>query len=92
VRLEPDNPVVRANIGILKGTRGDTDGAIQSLNSALAADPNLHEARFNLALTYARAGRNAEAAKTARELLDRLPPDAPQRPEIERLLRVVNSK
>ncbi len=92
LRLEPDNPVVRANIGILKGTRGDTDGAIQSLNSALAADPNLHEARFNLALTYARAGRNAEAAKAARELLDRLPPDAPQRPEIERLLRVVNSK
>jgi choline-sulfatase len=92
VRLEPDNPVVRANIGILKGTRGDTDGAIQSLNSALATDPNLHEARFNLALTYARAGRNAEAAKAARELLDRLPPDAPQRPEIERLLRVVNAK
>lgn len=91
-RLEPDNPVVRANIGILKGTRGDTDGAIQSLNSALAADPNLHEARFNLALTYARAGRNAEAAKAARELLDRLPPDAPQRPEIERLLKVVNSR
>jgi len=92
LRLEPDNPVVHANIGILKGARGDTNGAIQSLNAALATDPNLHEARFNLALAYAQAGRNAEAARAARELLDRLPAGAPQRAEIERLLRVVNGK
>jgi cytochrome c-type biogenesis protein CcmH/NrfG len=49
----------------------------------------MHEARFNLAVVYAKAGRRAEAAAAARELLARLPSNAPQRPEVERLLRAV---
>ena len=88
-RLEPGNPAVVANIGLLQAARGDLAGAIQSLNAALATDPNLHEARFNLAVAYAKAGRRADAAAAARELLARLPADAPQRSEIERLLRAV---
>jgi Flp pilus assembly protein TadD len=88
-RLEPDNPVVTANIGILQASKGDLSAAIASLQAALAADENLHEARFNLALIYARAGRRSEAAATARDLLIRISPNAPQRPEIERLLRAV---
>jgi len=88
-RLEPDNPAVLANLGILRAAKGDLAGAIPSLNAALAADPNLHEARFNLALVYAKLGRRADAAAAARDLLARLPANAPQRPEIERLLRAV---
>jgi choline-sulfatase len=88
-RLEPDNPAVVANIGLLQATRGDVPAAIQSLNTALASDPDLHEARFNLALVFARSGRRAEAAAAARELLARLPANAPQRSEVERLLRAV---
>jgi arylsulfatase A-like enzyme/Flp pilus assembly protein TadD len=88
-RLEPDNPAVIANIGLLQADKGDLPAAIQSLNTALAVDPNLHEARFNLAVAYAKAGRRAEAAAAARELLVRLPPNSPQRPEVERLLRAV---
>ena len=88
-RLEPDNPAVVANIGLLQAAKGDLAAAIQSLNAALAIDPQLHEARFNLALAYAKAGRRAEAAAAAHELLSRLPPQAPQRAEVERLLRAV---
>jgi len=88
-RIEPDNPAVIANLGLLQASKGDLPAAIQSLTKALAVDPGLHEARFNLALAYARAGRKAEAAAEARDLLTRLPPSAPQRPEIERLLRAV---
>jgi Flp pilus assembly protein TadD len=88
-RLEPDNPAVLANLGILRAAKGDLAGAIPSLTAALAADPNLHEARFNLALVYAKLGRRADAAGAARDLLARLPANAPQRPEIERLLRAV---
>ncbi len=88
-RLEPDNPVIIANVGILQASKGNLSAAIDSLNTALTADPNLLEARFNLALAYARAGRNGEAAATARELLSRLPATAPQRLEVERLLRSV---
>jgi choline-sulfatase len=86
-RLEPGNPVIVANIGILQGAKGDLPKAIASFQSALASDPDLHEARFNLAIAYAKSGRRAEAAAEARTLLSRLPPSAPQRPEIERLLR-----
>jgi choline-sulfatase len=88
-RLEPDNPAIAANFGLLFAARGDLPAAIQSLTTALAADPNLHEVRFNLALAYAKAGRRAEAAAAAGELLRRLPQNAPQRPEVERLLRAV---
>jgi len=56
------------------------------LKSALAADPDLHDARFNLAIAYAKSGQKAEAAAAARELLSRLPASAPQRAEVERLL------
>jgi arylsulfatase A-like enzyme/Flp pilus assembly protein TadD len=86
-RREPSNPIVTANIGILEATRGDNAAAIRSLQEALAADPNLHEARFNLALAYARLGRRANAVAAAEELLRRLPADAPQRSEVQRLLR-----
>jgi arylsulfatase A-like enzyme/cytochrome c-type biogenesis protein CcmH/NrfG len=88
-RIEPDNPAVIANLGLLQATKGDLASAIQSFTTALAADPGLHEARFRLAVTYARAGRRAEAASTARDLLARLPPAAPQRTEVERLLRAL---
>jgi Flp pilus assembly protein TadD len=88
-RLEPDNPSVTANLGLLHAAKGDLPAAIQALKAALDVDPGLHEARFNLALAYAKAGRRSEAAASARELLNRLPPDAPQRPEVERLLRAV---
>ena len=84
--VEPGNPVVLANIGIAEAARSDGQAASRHLAAALAIDPDLHEARFNLALVHARAGRRAEARRETEELLRRLPPSAPQRPEVERLL------
>jgi thioredoxin-like negative regulator of GroEL len=87
---EPANPVVLANLGIgLAATHRD-EAAVEKLRAALAIDPDLHEARFHLARALARSGRRAEAAREARELLHRLPPSAPQRTEVERLLRAVS--
>jgi len=88
-RIEPDNPSVIANLGLLQASKGDLASAIQSFTKALTLDPGLHEARFRLAIAYAKAGRRAEAASAARDLLGRLPADAPQRAEIERLIRAV---
>lgn len=88
-RREPDNPVVTANVGILQAARGDLSGAVTTLTSALAADAGLNEARFNLAIVYAKLNKRSEAAAMAAELLRRLPPDAPQRPEVERLFKAV---
>ena len=91
-RIEPDNPAVIANLGLLRASKGDLSAAIQLLSAALAADPNLHEARFNLAVVYAKAGRPADAATAARELLRRLPGDAPQRAEVQRLLEATTGR
>ncbi|HEY7289431.1 MAG TPA: sulfatase-like hydrolase/transferase [Vicinamibacterales bacterium] len=91
-RVEPDNPMVIANLGILKAGRGDTAGAIDALKAAVAADPGLLEAQFNLALVYAKAGRRAEAQRTAHDLLQRLPGPSPQRAEVERLLKALDGQ
>ena len=86
-RVEPGNPVVMANLGLVLSDGGHPADAIAPLQRALTLDPDLHHARFALAVAFARAGRRAEAAATAQELLRRLPPDAPQRAEVERLIK-----
>jgi Flp pilus assembly protein TadD len=88
-RREPDNPVIAANLGLVYASRNDWTAAIRELSSAIAKDPSLLEARFNLALVYATAGRRPDAAAAARDLLSRLPANAPQRSEVERLLKAV---
>jgi len=87
--VEPDNPVVSANLGLVLSDRGRPAAGIPHLQRALSLDPGLHQARFGLAIAYASTGRRADAAREAQELLRRLPPDAPQRPEVERLLATV---
>jgi tetratricopeptide (TPR) repeat protein len=87
--VEPGNPVVLANEGILLSDTGNHRGGSQALQKALAIDPDFHEARFNLARVFARAGDRSDAVRAAEELLRRLPPNAPQRPEVERLLKAV---
>ncbi len=85
-QIEPDNPVVIANLGLVLSDAGHPDQAVAPLRRALTLDPDLHQARFALALALARTDHRADASETARELLRRLPPDAPQRAEVERLL------
>ncbi|MBP1607386.1 MAG: Sulfatase [Acidobacteria bacterium] len=87
--IEPGNPVVKANQGVVAMAQGRNDSAIASLESAVAGAPDFLEARFNLARAYARAGRRDDAVREARELLSRLPPASPQRAEVERLLGVL---
>ena len=87
--LEPQNPVVLANLGLMLSDSGEPAAAVDPLQRALTTDPDLHQARFGLAIAFARAGRRADAAAQAEELLRRLPPHAPQRPEVQRLLAAV---
>ena len=84
-RLEPGNPVVEADIGILHMEAGHLADAITALSEAVRLDPDFHEARFNLVRALARAGRRGEARMMVTDLLGRLPANAPQRPEVERL-------
>ena len=88
-RVEPGNPVVLANLGLVLSDGGKPQAAIDPLQRALTTDPDLHHARFALAIAFARVGRRADAARTAEELLRRLPANAPQRPEVQRLIESV---
>lgn len=83
---EPGNPVVTANLGMLTLERGDLAGAVAHLRAAVTLDPELLPARFALARALARSGDRAGALAEARDLLARLSPSAPQRPEVERLI------
>lgn len=87
--VEPGNPVVLANAGILELARNEPARAITRLDAALAIAPDLHVARFTLARAHGRLGHRADAAREAAELLRRLPRDAPQRAEVQRLLDAV---
>jgi arylsulfatase A-like enzyme/thioredoxin-like negative regulator of GroEL len=84
--VEPDNPVVIANLGLVLSDGGHPDQAVAPLQRALTLDPDLHQARFALALAFARTDRRADALEQAQELLRRLPADAPQRAEVQRLV------
>lgn len=88
-RTEPGNPVVVANLGIVFSDAGRPAEGIPHLQRALTLDPAFHEARFNLAIAFARAGRRQDAAREAEDLLRRLPAQSPQRREVERLLAAV---
>jgi len=91
-RVEPGNPVVMANIGLMYSEVGRPADAIDPLKQALAAAPDLHQARFGLALALARLNRREEAAAVARDLLQRLPSGAPQRGEVQRLLAALTAR
>jgi choline-sulfatase len=86
---DPDDPIVLANLGIVLSDHGRAGEGLPYLQRAVTLDPDLHQGRFSLAIAYARLGRQGDAAKEAEELLRRLPQDAPQRPEVERLLKAV---
>ena len=88
-RVEPENPVVFGNMGIVLSDMGRHADSITAFRRALTLDPEFHEARFNLARAYARAGQRADAAREAQDLLTRLPAGAPQRAEVQRLLDAV---
>ena len=66
-RVEQDNPVVLANLGILLSELGAHERAVTALARAVTIDPDFHEARFNLAVAYGSAGRRADAAREAQD-------------------------
>ena len=86
---EPGNPVVAANLGLLALQMGHLPNAITELRTAILGDPGLLQARFALARALARSGDRAAATDEARQLLKQLPANAPQRAEVERLIKAL---
>ena len=72
LEIQPDNEIAANGMGIISFKEGKLDLAIQYFSTAKESNPNLLEARYNLAFLYEAAGKNQEA-KT--ELLDYLKMD-----------------
>jgi predicted Zn-dependent protease len=52
VKLRPDTPLMRLNLGMALRTAGRPDNAIQELKQVIAAYPDNLKARSQLAATY----------------------------------------
>jgi tetratricopeptide (TPR) repeat protein len=63
VELAPQNPAGRNILGRILLNRGEVDTAIGHLETGVKISPMSREMRFELARAYAKAGRNADAAR-----------------------------
>jgi tetratricopeptide (TPR) repeat protein len=70
INIDPKLAKIRAELGQLKFTEGDSESAQKWLESALELDPQLVEARGNLAMVYAKKGDLVTAEKLLRQALE----------------------
>jgi tetratricopeptide (TPR) repeat protein len=61
------------NEGLDLAMRGDYAGAVERFRAALEKDPDLHEASFNLAVTYQKLGLHPNAETVLEDLVAREP-------------------
>jgi Tfp pilus assembly protein PilF len=72
----PPRPAVRdARVAVTHLVEGSFDAARQSFRAAIAADPNLFEAHYGLAVLEQDAGRASEALTAARKAVSLAPRD-----------------
>ena len=76
-RYSADMPASWLNLGVLKATKGDHEGAIADYRRSLEVDPWFLMARFNLASSLSRVGRSAEAVDVLWKGVE-LAPDEPE--------------
>ncbi|MBN1476170.1 tetratricopeptide repeat protein [Candidatus Sumerlaeota bacterium] len=80
--FEPRDGIDHYNLGCVDALQGNFESAIGHFERAVADQPDLLEAVFNLALSLERAGRTPEAKKQWGRALD-LTSDEAERREIE---------
>jgi len=70
IDIDPKLAKIRAELGQIELTKGDTESAQKWLESALQLDPQLVEARGNLAMVRAKQGDLPSAVKLLRQALE----------------------
>ena len=89
-RVEPDNPVVFANLGIVLSDDGPASPTRSPPFSARSRSTPTSTKPASTSPASSRAPDSAQdAAREAQDLLTRLPANAPQRSEVQRLLDAV---
>lgn len=70
----PDDPLGWANLGAIYLEMGDTDKAIEELQTAVALAPEGYTYRYKLGQAYRAAERTPEAIDTMKQAVDNFPP------------------
>ncbi|MBI2187361.1 MAG: tetratricopeptide repeat protein [Acidobacteria bacterium] len=87
----PGNPFVQYEIGLASARGGDFSVAAQAFERTIAADPTFAYAYYYAGLAYDRLQR-ADLTVSRFETFARLAPQAPERPEVESILRTVRGR
>lgn len=75
--LAPDNPVILDTLGMLQVAAGDAEQGLKNLRRAVELGPDLSALRLNLARTYVKLARKAEAREQLDILLGKEPDGSP---------------
>lgn len=86
VRIEPENPEARNQLGSAFAGLGRTSDAIDQFRGALKLRPNYQNARYNLARALIKTGRLDEALDLFRQVVAAFPQDAQARNGLGELL------
>ncbi|TVT57296.1 MAG: PEP-CTERM system TPR-repeat protein PrsT [Azoarcus sp. PHD] len=85
----PDNPVVLDTIGMIQVDAGQIEKGVANLERAVSLAPDIATLRLNLAKTYARLDRKADAKKMLQALLPKLEAGSPIQAEAAELLKAL---
>lgn len=86
-----DDPFVQFELGLADARRQDYAAAARAFDRCAALNPRFAYAYYNAALAYDRLNRS-DLAVIRLETFQRLAPEAPERPEVEALLRTVRTR
>lgn len=91
VKLAPDLPQAHFQLGIAYGHKQDFAKAAPAFEKAAQLDPSFAYARYHAGISYYRAKRIDLMASHFEGFL-RLAPEAPERPEIEAIMKTVRGR
>ena len=87
----PDNPTVQYELGLAAARGRDFAAAAQAFERSIAADPTFAYAYYYAGLAYDRL-RRADLMASRFDTFLRLAPQAPERPEVDSILRTVRGQ
>ena len=85
--IAPDSPVVLDTVGVIQVDSGQVEKGLANLERAVSLAPDLAPLRLNLAKSYAKLDRKADARKSLELLLPKLTAGTPIHAEASALLK-----
>ncbi|WP_249115802.1 XrtA/PEP-CTERM system TPR-repeat protein PrsT [Azoarcus sp. L1K30] len=87
--LAPDNPVVLDTVGVIQIDNGQPGKGMANLERAVTLAPELPQLQMNLARSYAKLDRKAEARRVLEALMPKLSAGTPAHAEASELLKTL---